>query len=294
MPGSTPAVAVVGSINIDLVAMVDRHALPGETVLAADYAEVVGGKGFNQASAVARRLPSWLVGCVGDDAFGARAVEAARDRGVRVDQVARAGVPTGRAFIEVGPGGENSIVVAPLANHAVTSEQVVAALDRVRPAAVLAQLEIPFGVVAAVAGWCEANGARFTLNPSPAASLPASVAGPADPLIVNEWEAARLLDELRPAERRDAADHAGAARSLRAVARSVVVTAGSRGAAFATAEGAGHVPAERVRAVDTTGAGDEFAGALVASLVAGESFARAVESAGAAAAALVATPRSER
>ena len=196
-----PRVAVVGSVNIDLVVTVDRLALPGETILASEYVEAVGGKGFNQAVAAAKLVPTHLVGCVGDDSFGARAIADAERRGVDVEEVARTGVPTGRALIEVSRGGENRIVVAPLANHGVTPELVIAALNRVRPVAVLTQLEIPFAAVAAAASWCEANGARFMLNPSPMAVLPSESVRPADPLIVNEWEAEELIGKLPHAER---------------------------------------------------------------------------------------------
>lgn len=297
MPPSTrsrPTVAVVGSVNIDLVVTVDRHARPGETLLASGYAETVGGKGYNQAVAAAKHGTAHLVGCVGDDAFGEQALAAAARRGVATGEMARTGVPTGRALIEVSGDGENSIVVAPLANHEVTPERVTAALDRARPAAVLTQLEIPFDAVAAAARWCRANGARFVLNPSPVAALPPEVLAAADPLIVNESEAADLMGALRPADRVDAADHAAAAEALLGLARSVVVTAGPRGATFATGAERGHAPATPLKAVDTTGAGDEFAGTLLASLAAGEPFAAALARANGAAAALVVTPRSER
>jgi len=291
---SRPEVAVVGSVNVDLVVTVARHARPGETILASGYAETVGGKGYNQAVAAAKHLSTHLIGCVGEDAFGERAIADAGRRGVETGGVARAGVPTGRALIEVSDDGENSIVVVPLANHEVTPERVTVELDRVRPAAVLAQLEIPFDAVAAAARWCEANGARFLLNPSPAARLPSAVLRPADPLIVNESEAAELLGELRSADRGGPADHAATAEALLETARSVVVTAGPRGATFATGAERGHVPATPLQAVDTTGAGDEFAGTLLAALASGEPFAQAVGRANAAAAALVVTPRSER
>ncbi|SDE49342.1 ribokinase [Glycomyces harbinensis] len=289
-----PRVAVVGSVNIDLVVTVDRRAAPGETVLASGYAESVGGKGYNQAVAAAKHLHTHLIGCVGADAYGELAVDGAHRRGVDVDEAARADVPTGRAFIEVDRNGENSIVVAPLANHALTAAHVSAALGRVRPAAVLAQLEIPFDAVSTAARWCEAHGSRFMLNPSPVAPLVTGIVRLADPLIVNEREAESLIAQLRPADRFEPGDPEAAALLLGKLAGSVVVTAGPRGVAFATAEEHGHVPARTVRAVDTTGAGDEFAGTLMASLAAGEPFARAVERANTAAADLVATPRSER
>lgn len=297
MSGSSlegPVVAVVGSINIDLVVAVERHALPGETILASAYTETVGGKGFNQAVAAAKLVRTHLVGCVGDDAFGSLAAQTATDRNVLVAEVARTDTPTGRALIEVNRSGENRIVVAPLANHAVTPQQVTAALDRVRPAAVLTQLEIPFDAVAAVASWCEANDARFILNPSPVAELSAQIIAVADPLIVNEREAESFLGTLPPADRVDVTDHAAAVEALRRIARSVVITAGPHGATFATSTDSGHSPARSVEAVDTTGAGDEFAGTLLAALATGEAFGQAVTRANAAAAALVVTPRSQR
>ncbi|MFD0559566.1 ribokinase [Stackebrandtia endophytica] len=297
MSGSTgrpPEVAVVGSINIDLVTTVERHALPGETILASDYTESLGGKGFNQAIAAAKRVPTHLIGCVGDDAFGARAMQTAEGRGVSVTEVAHTDTPTGRALIEVARGGENRIVVAPLANHVLTAERVTAALDRLRPVAVLTQLEIPLDTVEATASWCRANDARFILNPSPVATLPPEILAVADPLIVNEREAEALLTVLPNAERVDVTDHAAAAEALRRVARSVVITAGAKGATFTDEADSGHSAGTRVEVVDTTGAGDEFAGTLLAALATGETLGRATILANTSAAVLVATARSRR
>ncbi len=291
---SHPRVAVVGSVNIDLVVNVDEHVRPGETILATGYAETIGGKGFNQAVAAARDAESHLVGAVGNDPFGDRALEQASGRGVVVTAMSRTDTPTGRAFIDVNRRGENSIVVAPLANHTLTPERVTETLDRIRPAAVLTQLEIPIESVLAAARWCAANDGRFLLNPSPVAEVPVECLRAADPLIVNEVEAADMLAQLDPGHRVATSDSAAVAKALAGFVPSVVVTLGERGSVFASPSGAGHVPVAPVAVVDTTGAGDEFAGTLMAALAGGSSLEAAVEQAGRAASALVGRGRSER
>ncbi|WP_100444690.1 ribokinase [Glycomyces xiaoerkulensis] len=290
-----PRVAVVGSVNVDLVFRVDRHVRPGETMLASAYAEVVGGKGYNQAVAAGRRGESHLIGAIGNDRFGTDAIEQAERRGVLTGELTRTGTPTGRAFISVSPGGENSIVVAPLANRELTPEQVRTALERIRPIAVLAQLETPMDAVLAAARWCASNGGRFILNPSPVAAMPIELIAAADPLIVNEGESVAILEQLRPGGDVDVADHRAAADALAGFVRSAVVTAGARGATYAASTSRGHVPATTVESVvDTAGAGDEFAGTLTTALAGGMPIDAAVRRASHAASALVATSRSDR
>lgn len=289
-----PRVAVVGSVNVDLVVHVDRHIRPGETLLASMYEEVIGGKGLNQAVAAARDGEAHLIGAVGNDRFGAAALEHAEHLGVLTAEVTRTEGPTGRAFINVSPDGENSIVVAPLANRELTSEQVMTALGRVRPTAVLAQLETPLDTVLAAARWCRDHGVRFMLNPSPVAPIPNHLIGAADPLIVNESEAEAALGQLRPGHHVDTTDHQEVADVLADSARSVVITVGAGGAVFSTPSARGHVAATPVEAVDTAGAGDEFAGTLMVGIARGDSMKSAVRRSNAAAAALVSRSRSDR
>ena len=282
-------VAVVGSANLDLVARTPRIPDPGETVLGSAYSEHHGGKGANQAVGAARTAPTAFVGCVGTDEAGQRTIGHLAARGVVTDELAVVDGETGRAVITVAENGENSIVVLPLANLAVSPEQVRRSLDRLQPEAVLCQLEIPMESVTEAATWCERNGKRFLLNPSPVADVPPDVLALADPLLVNRGEALALAGGPEDQPLREALE------SLRGRARSLVGTDGARGALVSEGDGSfAEVPVTPVAAVDTTGAGDEFAGTLAAALASGASLRDAAVTASRAASALIAIDRTKR
>lgn len=262
-------VLVVGSANADLTVRVDRRPGAGETVLGTDLVESAGGKGANQAAAAARiGGRTALLARVGGDAYGELLLGAQRAAGtdvtpVIVDEAAR----TGTAMIIVDPDGDNSIVVSPGANAALTPQDVAAAKDTIAASAVVSlQLEIPMESVRAAAAAAEQAGARVVLNPSPApaAALAPELLSVADPLVVNEHEARQLsgLTDGTPAQWAQALRDLGA--------RSVVVTLGGEGALVLDASGAETVPGVRVKAVDTTGAGDAFTGALATRLARGD------------------------
>ncbi|MCV2490204.1 ribokinase [Geodermatophilus sp. YIM 151500] len=265
------SVAVVGSINEDVLVPVDR--LPGrrETVVGGEVTLAPGGKGANQASAAARLTgPVSMVGRVGDDAAGERQLAALVSAGVDVGAVRRtAGTPTGSATIPVERGsGENLIVVVPGANARVTAED--ADVDAVRAAAVLLlQLEIPLATVRAAAA---AARGTVVLTPAPARPLPDDLLERVDVLVPNEHELRQLAGAATgglPAP--GPADPAGLAALARRVARrAAVVTLGARGALVVPDDGPPvlQLPPP-VTPVDTTGAGDCFCGALAAGLAEG-------------------------
>ena len=276
MTGSSasPAVVVVGSLNRDYVCTVDRLPAPGETRLGSELTLWCGGKGGNQAVAAALfgGVSVAMVGAIGDDADGAALLEGLRDAGVDVaDVVVRRDVRSGAALITVADDGENSIVVAPGANRTVEAPDVRAALRRHAPAVVLLQGELsPTVVVAALEEAADLE-ARPVLNLAPVIPVDPSVLSRCDPLVVNAGEAGALLG--RPLS--DSDDLESAARELSRRFRSVVVTGGASGAWTHHHGQARHVPARPAAAVDTTGAGDAFTGALAVGLAVGRDLAEA-------------------
>ncbi len=246
-------IVVFGSINIDLVIAAPRLPAPGETVIGDGYALLPGGKGANQALAAARdgaRVS--LVGAVGRDGFAEAALALLRDGEVDLSLVSRADRPTGCAAITVAPSGENLITVAAGANRAARAADVP---DRLLGpgTTVLLQLEVPLPEVTRLVARAKAPGSRVILNLAPAAALDRETLRRIDVLIANEGEAAALPHD--------------AARTAAAFGPTVVVTRGARGAAAHLADGSTvDVAALAVEAVDTTGAGDTFAGVLAAAL----------------------------
>lgn len=287
---SSTRVVVVGSLNLDIVVTLERVPLRGETVFGTGYRETPGGKGANQAIAAARRVSTQLIGALGNDDAGETMARYLDDRGVGLAHVEHHPLATGRAYITVTPDGENSITVLPLANSLVTADTVTAALDREQPTVVATQRESPDEAVEAAAAWCRRTGARFILNASPTAPTSDELLATADPLIVNYEEAVAILG-LSSA---DGTSLANVAARLVALAPSAVVTAGSDGAYVADGSGVTRVPATRVTPVDTTGAGDEFAGTLAAELAQGTPLLEAAIQAGQASAALIQRGRDSR
>ncbi|MER5441216.1 ribokinase [Streptomyces sp. NPDC002790] len=262
---------VVGSANADLVVGVDRRPAAGETVLGSDLRTHPGGKGANQAVAAAKLgARTALLARVGDDGHGRLLRDSMEAAGVDTSGLLVGGAPTGVALITVDPSGDNSIVVSPGANGRLTPEDVRASGGLFAGARVVSMmLEIPLDTVAEVVRNL-ADGARLVLNPSPPAALPDEVLAACDPLIVNEHEAKVIAGEDLGDDPEDWA------RQLLALGpRSVVVTLGSEGALVADAAGSTRVAAVKVKAVDTTGAGDAFTAALAWRLGAGESLAEA-------------------
>ncbi|MDX3104466.1 ribokinase [Nonomuraea angiospora] len=254
-------VVVVGSANADLVVQVERHPAPGETVLGSQLAVHPGGKGANQAVAAARlgaRVA--LLGRVGADGHGRLLRESLERDGVDLGHLRDTAAASGIAMIAVGPRGDNSIIVAPGANARLTEGDVLDAVPLLRSAPVVSlQLEIPLPAVLAAARLAR----RAVLNLSPAVAVPDELLALCDPLVVNEHEAALLLGAPGEPERQ--------ARELLARGpRSVVITLGADGAVVAEDGVVQAVPSPRVAAVDTTGAGDAFTGALAWRLAAGE------------------------
>ena len=286
-----PRILVVGSANVDIVVPVKSLPRPGETVLGGDRKDYGGGKGANQAVAAARaggRVR--FVAMFGEDAAG-RAyrkrlrAEGISGRGLLVSSRA----PTGHALIVVDEAGRNQIAVSPGANSLLTPSRLKRHADLLNYGdVVLAQLEAPLATVFLAFRAAKRRGAHTILNPAPArGDLPPSLLRMADVIVPNEPEAA-LICVFSPAAPQEAADLPTLCRALcRRGPGMAVVTAGGRGAFFqagATGNGVGRAfPPPGIKAVDTTGAGDAFCGALAVALAEGAELPRAIRFAVAAA-----------
>lgn len=272
-------IVVVGSLNVDLVVPVERFPAPGETVLGGDHVRHRGGKGANQAVAAARAgARVRMVGRVGADAFGDWSREGLAQDGIDHERVAAIhDAPTGVAFITVDAGAQNVIIVSPGANGRLGAHDL--AIDDFRGARVaLLQLEVPTDATLRAAELAREAGALVVLNLAPALALTDDQLRLVDVLIVNEAEAAVLLEAAPAAVGRDPE---ASVRALSDRVPTAILTLGAAGAVWAqrdanggsaTGSVAGHV----VRPLDTTAAGDAFVGAFAAALDRGLALERAV------------------
>lgn len=260
------SVIVVGSINVDVTVVADRMAQAGETITGTALETGLGGKGANQAAAAARAgAATTMVGCVGSDAFADVALDGLRGAGVDVAGVRAVDGGTGIAHIRVA-GGDNSIVVVPLANASLSVEQAHAAIDASDASALLLQLEVDQEVVLAAAERAHARGIRVVLDPAPAAPLPESIWQHVALVKPNEHEAGLLTG----IEVTDAASAEQAARwFLDRGVDAAIVTLGKAGAVLVDGAGARTLAGHVVDAVDSTAAGDTFSGYLAAALADG-------------------------
>ncbi|EEI78027.1 ribokinase [Corynebacterium striatum] len=271
MTAKQPHCVVVGSINADLMISVERHPTPGETLIGSGGEVLAGGKGANQAVAAARQGASVsFVGAVGDDAYAGPAMELLEASGVDLSHVEHfKATTTGLAVIKVAADGENTIVVVPGANARVDAEFVQQHARALHKAdMVLLQGEIPAAGFQKAVELARAVGARVVVNLAPVVDVDKQALLQADPLVVNEHEAGLVLKQLGAQTPSDEPEEL--VECLRAEGfAAVVLTLGARGAIVADAEGTTPIPTPQIKAVDTTGAGDAFTGALVAKLLQG-------------------------
>jgi ribokinase len=273
-------IVIIGSINMDLVLRVPRMPLPGETLSGGPFQTIPGGKGANQAVACARLSSGKdegsqpgrvaMIGCLGDDGFGAALRQALRADAIDDSHIASLpGVASGIATILVDANGQNSIVIAGGANDMLSPAHIDEARALLEQASIVVlQLETPPATVHHAIQLAHALGKIVVLNPAPApaAGLPADLLTQIDYLIPNEIEAAMLVG----AGAGDTIETAAA--QLRAQGcRNVIVTLGAKGVYAALADGNRWFAAQPAAAVDTTAAGDTFIGGFVAALAAGHS-----------------------
>jgi ribokinase len=270
-----PHIVVVGSANIDLTTMTDAFPRPGETIFGTGFHLGFGGKGANQAVAASlcgARVS--MIARVGDDLFGPAYIDNLRARGIDTTHVTiTRGVSSGVAPIFVDSSGQNRILVVKGANDRLMPADIDAAEDVLRTAdCVVQQLEIPLATVYHTLRLARRHGVRSILNPAPGQALDLAEVANADYVIPNETEA-EALSGMPAGSLEEARACAGCLRGRGL--RGVIVTLGANGALF----GDEHVPAHRVNAVDTTGAGDAFIGAFATFLAGGDAEAEAIRKA---------------
>lgn len=259
-------IIVIGSINLDLIATVERLPAPGETVLGSGFSTAPGGKGANQALAASRAGSRVrMIGAVGKDAFAGQALALLEAGKVDLAGVARMHASTGTAHILVAGDGENTIAVVPGANASVVPGDLAKAHFS-RGDVVLLQQEIPLQTVEAALDAARAAGSVTVLNTAPFRTEAAAYLGRADHVVANETEFDLYAEALalpagdRPARMRAFAERTG---------RTVIVTLGGDGVLAATPDDFLEVPALKIVPVDTVGAGDTFCGYLAAGLSVG-------------------------
>jgi ribokinase len=274
------AITVVGSINLDLIATVERLPAPGETVAGGDFGTAPGGKGANQALA-ARRAGAEvrMIGAVGKDAFAAEALSLLEEGGVDLSHIGRTHASTGTALILVDAKGENVIAVVPGANRSVLPGDLAAAGLK-KGEYLLLQQEIPLETVESALKAARKAGAVSVLNTAPFRPEAASFVGEADYVVANETEFDLYADALSlpPGDRTRRM-----AAFMERTRRTLIVTLGADGVLAATPDGTLTVPALEVTPVDTVGAGDTFCGYLAAALASGLPLEQALRRAAAAA-----------
>jgi ribokinase len=275
---SVPRITVVGSYATGLTMKVNRLPSTGETLLGTGYRVDYGGKGSNQAVGSARLGAKVnFVARIGRDAFGEMALQLYRDEGIDVTHVKQTdAAPTGVGFIIVeADSGSNCIVIDPGANELLTADDVSGCSAAFQStSAVLTQLEIPVAAAEEALRRGRERGAITILNPAPVRPLPSSILQLIDVLTPNQVEA-KVLTGRSP----DAAIEPEllARELIRSGVKQVVMTLGERGALIVTSSSSTHIPAIRVSAVDTTGAGDAFNAGLATALASGSGLEEAVQ-----------------
>ncbi|MFC5470694.1 ribokinase [Cohnella suwonensis] len=281
-PRQQVAISVVGSINMDIVNEVREHPRPGETIHGLSTSYYPGGKGANQAVAAARAgAGTAMVGAVGDDVFSGELIASLDRSGVDTASVARKAGTSGLAFITVDGSGENSIILSEGANGQLTPDDAREFSSRARIA--LLQNEIPWEVNAYVLREAQKGAVKVIYNPAPARPIPTEAYPCIHTLILNETEAEEIA-ETKVGDDPNGAEAAADVLLGRGI-QAVIVTLGSGGCYYKDASGiAERREAYRVKAVDTTAAGDTFIGAYACALTEGLSVRERLSFASAAAA----------
>lgn len=267
---------MLGSINQDVVAFVEKLPLPGETVVARDFAHFPGGKGANQVVAAARMgAGTLMIGAVGADEPGSWMQAFLQENGVDTEMVGiNSRQPTGQAFINVSATGENAIVIVPGANAGLTPADI--RFERLTGCGIfLAQLECPVETIKSFFSSDAARRGTTILNAAPALPEGAGLFPLVDILILNESELAAYAGLPEPPDDVETAIK-GAGNLIGREGQAVIVTLGEKGAVVVNGERSELIPVRRANVTDTTGAGDCFCGTLAAALADGYTLNEAV------------------
>ncbi len=276
----SPKITVVGSINMDLVFRTPRIPVTGETITGHQFVQIAGGKGANQAVAAARQgANTTMIACVGDDAYGQQSLHGLQADQIKTNHISIiADCATGVAGIMVDDRAQNIIVIAPGANAKLSPQHIEQARSAITEADLLiCQCETPLDTVEAAIHLAHAHGVKVVFNPAPVIELPVGLLGKIDYLVVNETEAGQLsqipVTDLRSAQ-------SASSQLLSQGVRCVLLTMGEHGVcATEAAQPSEHFPALKVKAIDTTAAGDTFVGAFAHAIGQGLALHAAIEEA---------------
>jgi len=252
-------------MNMDLVVETERYPEAGETIIGGKFEQIPGGKGANQALAAAKLGDDVeFIGACGDDSFAPRLKSSLKNGGAEIDNIFEVkGQSTGVAVITVDPAGNNRIIVSPGANYELDAAKIEKIKDKIIEAEILLlQLEIPVATIARIVEIASANNTKIILDPAPAQQLSNNILSKVDYLLPNEGELDLLLADAEAESRIDKINIL-----LNKGVKNIIVTEGEKGVNFYNKEQQLHFESLKVKAVDTTAAGDVFAGSFAANLV---------------------------
>ncbi len=262
-------VLVIGSLNMDLVTMSSRHPKLGETIIGKEYFEIPGGKGGNQAVAIAKLGGDvTMFGCVGEDPHGDRLISGLEENKIDIQHIKKGKKSTGIATIVVDDNADNTIIVVPGANFELTKKDIDKNIDLVKNTdIVLLQLEIPLDVVEYILEKSKEYGKTTILNPAPAENLSDNIIKNVDYLVPNETEL-ELLSKMKTSTEKEILE--AGKKMMELGVKNLIVTMGKNGSMFISEKENFKVGIHKVKAVDPTAAGDSFIGGVIRMLAEGK------------------------
>jgi len=268
-------ILVIGSMNMDLVVETERYPEQGETIIGGKFQQIPGGKGANQALAAAKLGNDVeFIGACGDDSFAPKLKSSLKNGGAKIDNVFTIeGISTGVAVITVDKNGNNRIIVSPGANYELLPQKIEKIKDKIVEAEIiLLQMEIPLNTIEKIIEIASENKTKIILDPAPAQKLSDQILEKIDYLLPNEGELDLLLKDVKEKSRSEKITLL-----LEKGVKNIVVTEGEKGINYYNQEKEIHLDTLKVKAVDTTAAGDVFAGAFAASLTAENDLEKALQ-----------------